>query len=539
MGVELARQPPSQDDADRVGQADQFVEVGGDEQHGKTFAACVLDVIPDRGLRADVDTARRVRGDEDARCVRHLAPEDELLLVAARQRPGGHVDARRAHVVLADDALRVLLRRAGREAPALARGGLSLVAEHAVLPQRRTEKQRVTVTVLGDVADAAVADLLRRPGRDVVVADDDVAAVGAAHAEDRLDEFGLAVALDTGDADDLAGADDEVDVRQQRRAAGAVGERQPVEAHDDAVGDGRFLRLGGGQLRADHEFGELLARHRRALDAVDRRAAADDGDVVGDAAHLVELVRDEQHREAFGLHLGEVREQFVDLLRHEHGRRLVEDEDLRPAVEHLEDLDALTGADAEVGDEHVGVDAEPVGLRDARDLRARLRPDAVQLLGAEDDVLEDGEVVREHEVLEHHADAGLDRVLRRRERDLVTVDADRALVGLLHAVEDLHERRLAGTVLPHDGVDRAALDLQVQVGVRDDAGESLRDALQVDGEGPLRGRADVGRRGRRRRGIGGVDDAHSCSNREGPASRTPACRTFTGWRLSWTESWEP
>ena len=68
MGVELARQPPSQDDSDRVGQADQFVEVGGDEQHGKTFAACVLDVIPDRGLRADVDTSLRalfVRATED------------------------------------------------------------------------------------------------------------------------------------------------------------------------------------------------------------------------------------------------------------------------------------------------------------------------------------------------------------------------------------------------------------------------------------------------------------------------------------------
>ncbi len=83
--------------------------------------------------------------------------------------------------------------------------------------------------------------------------------------------------------------------------------------------------------------------------------------------------------------------------------------------------------------------------------------DAVQLLGAEDDVLEDAEVVGEHEVLEDHADAGGDRVSRRRERDLLAVDLDRARVRLLHAVQDLHQRGLARAVLADDRVHGAAL----------------------------------------------------------------------------------
>ena len=37
--------------------------------------------------------------------------------------------------------------------------------------------------------------------------------------------------------------------------------------------------------------------------------------------------------------------------RRQHRRRLVEDEDLRAAVERLEDLDALRLADGEIGDE--------------------------------------------------------------------------------------------------------------------------------------------------------------------------------------------
>ena len=35
----------------------------------------------------------------------------------------------------------------------------------------------------------------------------------------------------------------------------------------------------------------------------------------------------------------------------------------------------------------------------------------------------------------------------------VAFDLDRAGIGLLHSEEDLHQRRLAGSVLPHQGVD--------------------------------------------------------------------------------------
>src|SRR6478672_4387212 len=67
VGVELAGEAPAEDDADGVGQADELLEVGRDEQDTEAVATGRLDVVPDRGLRADVDAARRVRGNEDAR----------------------------------------------------------------------------------------------------------------------------------------------------------------------------------------------------------------------------------------------------------------------------------------------------------------------------------------------------------------------------------------------------------------------------------------------------------------------------------------
>ncbi len=154
--------------------------------------------------------------------------------------------------------------------------------------------------------------------------------------------------------------------------------------------------------------------------------------------------------------------------------------DLRAAVEHLEDLDALAVADAEVVDQPVRVDVEAVGLGELVDPVARPVTDAVQLLGAEHDVLQHGEVVGQHEVLEDHPDPGVDRVRRRAERHLSAVDLDRAVVGLLDAVQDLHQRRLAGAVLPDERVDGAASDGQVDVVVRDDAREALADAGQPD-----------------------------------------------------------
>ena len=52
-------------------------------------------------------------------------------------------------------------------------------------------------------------------------------------------------------------------------------------------------------------------------------------------------------------------EQVVDLLRHEYGGGLVEDEDAGAPVEHLHDLDSLAVADSELGHEHFTLTGSP------------------------------------------------------------------------------------------------------------------------------------------------------------------------------------
>ncbi len=69
--------------------------------------------------------------------------------------------------------------------------------------------------------------------------------------------------------------------------------------------------------------------------------AAHDGDAVGNFQHFGQLVGDEDDGAALRDQRADGDEELVDLLRRQHGGRLVENEDAGVAIERLEDLDAL------------------------------------------------------------------------------------------------------------------------------------------------------------------------------------------------------
>ena len=125
--------------------------------------------------------------------------------------------------------------------------------------------------------------------------------------------------------------------------------------------------------------------------------------------------------------------QLGDLLRGEHRRRLVEHEDSRVAVQGAEDLDALLHADADVLDAGIRIDRQPVAVGELLDALARraavedadrARGSGLHRLVAEHDVLGDGHHRDEHEVLVHHADPQVDRVVRGVDADRLAVDQD-------------------------------------------------------------------------------------------------------------------
>ena len=206
-----------------------------------------------------------------------------------------------------------------------------------------------------------------------------------------------------------------VDGRSRRRRRMRAAARRPARVRPRTVStttsvtvDSRVSGLGSSlpTISSASCAGGRRPRDRRWPTVVPRRMT-----VIASATdeHLVQLVRDEDDRQALALELAQVGEQLVDLLRHEHGGRLVQDQDPGAAVEDLEDLHPLPVADAQVLDQRVGVDAEAVARRRSRGSCCRAAPKSsrppLRGLAAQDDVLQDGEVVGQHEVLVHHADA--------------------------------------------------------------------------------------------------------------------------------------
>jgi hypothetical protein len=238
----------------------------------------------------------------------------------------------------------------------------------------------------------------------------------------------------------------------------------------------------------DDELHRTPDHHPRQLrlGRVGRRGAArdlapsQDGDAVGDLQHLLELVGDEDDRGPF---LGEGPhdlEELLGLLGRQDGGGLVEDEDVRLSVEGLDDLDALADPDRQVLDQRVGRNAQVVPVGEFHDARTGGRLVEAAEWGArgldpEHDVLGDGEDRDEHEVLVDHPDPRGDRVAGVVEGDELVVDEDLALIRLIEAVEDVHERGLARPVLAEQAEDLATIDAQVDAVVGDDAREALGD----------------------------------------------------------------
>jgi hypothetical protein len=114
--------------------------------------------------------------------------------------------------------------------------------------------------------------------------------------------------------------------------------------------------------------------------------------------------------------------------------------------------------------------------------RARLAPD--------EQVLRDREVGHQVELLMDDGDTELLRVLGRGRLIRLAVERELALVDRVDAGQDLHQRRLAGAVLPHQREHLPGLQVEVHVLERLDAREGLADALDVEQRGhdttPLR-----------------------------------------------------
>ena len=72
-------------DQDAVAHPDQLLDLRGDHQDAGAFGGQAVDDLVDLVLGADVDAARRLVEDEQARAAQQPLADHDLLLVAARE----------------------------------------------------------------------------------------------------------------------------------------------------------------------------------------------------------------------------------------------------------------------------------------------------------------------------------------------------------------------------------------------------------------------------------------------------------------------
>ncbi len=143
------------------------------------------------------------------------------------------------------------------------------------------------------------------------------------------------------------------------------------------------------------------------------------------------------------------------------------------------DLDhlLLTGRQPGHRQARVEVDLE-IGQDPARPFEHQALSDdaeAVDRLAAGIDVLGDAQRADEAALLVDHRDAGVRGALLAQAGDRHTVQLDRAAVGLVDPRHQVHQRRLAGTVLADQRMNLAALHIERDVVDRAHAGKGLDD----------------------------------------------------------------
>ena len=426
--AQLAADAAGVDHDDAVGEGEDLLELVGDQQHGDASVGGGAQALADELDRPDVEPAARLGGDEHGRLGGELAGEHDALLVAARQRRERGVRPDAVDAELGDQLLGAPPPLAAVDAGQ--RPAAAEVVEREVLGDAQPEHAPGIVAVLGDQPDAGGGhrpgpagrhgdavdlDACRRRGRARLPSTSASSAwpLPSTPATPTISPAWTSSERRSSTARVRARVATASVIRSVGGpAAGRRGDRvrpSDVGCLDDPEGQ----RLVAQRHRPpDHRLGQragvgVVRRHR-----VDDATAAQDRDDVGGVEDLVELVADEGDRLALGRD-GDTQhgEQLLGLLRGEHRRRLVEDDDVGVAAQALDDLDALAHPGGEVADDGVGIEAEPVALADLADEVARRLPVEPAAL-AERDVLPHEELVDEAEVLVHHADAERGRRLR-------------------------------------------------------------------------------------------------------------------------------
>ena len=297
-----------------------------------------------------------------------------------------------------------------------------------------------------------------------------MSAASGSLARQRRDELALTVARDAGDAEDLAGV--HAELTSERDVPNGVRRRGTESRSTTRRGApcARALRwCGCGRSPPIIIRASDAGVSARGIAFAGHPAAAQHGRAVAQRADLVELVADVEDAAAFGGERSQRGEEIRHRLRRQHRRWLVHDEERRLLQQRADDLDALPLRHRQRVHRARRVERQPVALRDFAHPRGhvggvRAASCASEMFSATVSVSNSEKCWNTIAMPRLRARAGLAI------DDGLAVPADGPGIGTHDAVDDLHQRRLAGAVLAQHRVDLARCDREVDSVVGDDVG---------------------------------------------------------------------
>ena len=302
--------------------------------------------------------------------------------------------------------------------------------------------------------------------------DDYLATVRLAIAGKDLEQRLLALALESGEAEHLAGRHGEADVVELASGPDAAG------FEDRAFADRRrgrpftrFLAHAGGGF-AEHRLDDRRLATLAGNERGDITAVTQDGAHVAVLAHLGESVGDEQHRAVALAPAAHHGEHPLGQVGREGGGDLVEKEQLRVERDGASEIEHAQERQGHVA--YLLAEVEPVEVH-----LGELRPYGIDVGAGEAEVLGDGEIRGHRRVLEYRGEAASPGIAGTVHRRRLAVDADRPGIGAQHAGEDLDERRLAGAIGAEQGVHLSGSDLEVDGAEGDHRAERLGDRRRL------------------------------------------------------------
>ena len=336
-----------------------------------------------------------------------LTGYDGFLLVAAGHTPGHrHRSLTASDVVLFDQALGIGADLAEFNKAVFLEFGIPVPLQHQVFLQGVIQYQAVLVPVLGNVAHTRVGTVSDAGLGNIHTAKGEAALAVLLQSGQRMNKFGLTVALDACQTHNFAGTDLEGNVFHRVALVGLGGDGNALHIQHHIAGSGSGLVHLQLDVTAHHEPGHLLDGGIFHIHGAHVLALAQDGAAVRHGLDFRQLVGNEEDGFSFFLEAPHDVHQLVNLLGGQDGGGLVENQDLIVSVEHLQNLHSLLHTNGDVGDLGVRVDPQAVPLGQGHDLFTGfllLEHSQMGILHAQDDVVQHGEVFHQLEVLMDHA----------------------------------------------------------------------------------------------------------------------------------------